>query len=114
MVKNLRSLRSRHHISQQALASRIGVSQQSVNKYENHKVEPDIRTLILLADFFGTSVDYLIGHTSEAPAPGLSEEETALLCDYRRLSEPDRQCLLLVLQRLLAERPKPQNSHQEL
>ena len=62
MVKNLRTLRMSKGISQQQLADVIGTSQQSINKYENHNVEPDISTLIMLADYFQVSVDYLIGH----------------------------------------------------
>lgn len=61
MVKNLKELRVQAGISQQQLADVIGVSQQSINKYENHNIEPDIRTLVALADYFETSVDYLIG-----------------------------------------------------
>ena len=38
------------------------VTRKVVNKYENHNVEPDISTLIMLADYFQVSVDYLIGH----------------------------------------------------
>ena len=58
MVKNLKYLRTRYGISQQQLAEIAGVSQQSVNKYENHNIEPDIRTLTAFADFFHTSVDF--------------------------------------------------------
>ncbi len=45
MIKNLKALRKEYNISQQQLANIIGVSQQSINKYENHNVEPDIETL---------------------------------------------------------------------
>ena len=38
MVKNLKYLRTRYGISQQQLAEIAGVSQQSVNKYENHNI----------------------------------------------------------------------------
>ncbi|MBQ8922805.1 MAG: helix-turn-helix transcriptional regulator [Oscillospiraceae bacterium] len=41
MVKNLKTLRTKFRLSQQQLADVIGVSQQSVNKYENHNIEPD-------------------------------------------------------------------------
>ena len=57
-------LRNQMGISQQGLADALGISQQSVNRYENHKVEPDIDTLIKIADFFGGSVDHLIGRTA--------------------------------------------------
>ena len=62
MVANLKKLRSEYNISQQQLANVIGVSQQSINKYENHKIEPDIETLKTMANFFNTSIDYLVGY----------------------------------------------------
>lgn len=52
MLKNLRLLREESGMSQRQLADRIGVSQQSINKYENHNVEPDIGALIRMATAF--------------------------------------------------------------
>lgn len=63
MIKNLKALRESKNISQQRLGEIIGVSQQAIHKYENHLAEPDIHTLILLADYFETSVDYLVGNS---------------------------------------------------
>ena len=85
MLENLRKLRDETGISQKSLADKIGVSQQSINKYENHNIEPDISTLIRIADYFNTSVDYLIGHTDikrkiEPMHPyQLNQEEGAML-----------------------------------
>ena len=42
MLKNIKKLRIGKGLSQQQLADIIGVSQQSINKYENHNVEPNI------------------------------------------------------------------------
>lgn len=61
MVKNLKKLRNEQGISQRELADIIMVSQQSINKYENHNIEPDIDTLIKIADYFDVSIDYLVG-----------------------------------------------------
>lgn len=102
MVKNLRKLRIKRGMSQQQLADVMGTSQQSINKYENHNVEPDISALIKLADYFETSVDYLVGHTSssvQAPVPEFepTREETALLRDYRQLSKDERESIQLIL-----------------
>ena len=77
MIKNLRMLRESHGISQQKLADAIGISQQSVNKYENHQTQPDIVTLIQMADFFHTSVDFLIGHT-EAQAESEGDRKSVV------------------------------------
>lgn len=99
MVKNLKKLRLQAGISQQKLAEIIGTSQQSINKYENHNVEPDINTLINLASFFKTSVDYLIGNTDidhiiEKVYPyDLNDEESKLVGEYRKLTEDEKQSI---------------------
>lgn len=62
MVANLKKLRKEYNISQKQLADVVGVSQQSINKYENHNIEPDIATLKNMAKFFNTSIDYLVGY----------------------------------------------------
>ena len=62
-MENLKVLRKQHNLSQQKLADILHISQQSVYKYENDITSPDLETLIKMADFFNTSVDYIIGHT---------------------------------------------------
>lgn len=109
MVKNLRKLRMNKGISQKQLADVMGTSQQSVNKYENHDVEPDISALIKLADYFGTSIDYLVGHTSPVNQIIIEEveptkEETALIRDYRHLSKDEKESIQLVLKNYLRNR----------
>ena len=89
MLENLRKLRLEAGVTQKQLAEAVSVSQQSINKYENHNIEPDIETLIRLSDFFHTSVDVLIGH-AVPPETRLSAEETRLLEEYRRLSDVQR------------------------
>ena len=103
MIKNLRLLREKHGVSQQKLAEAIGLTQQSINKYENHNIEPDIETLIRIADYFETSVDYLIGHTSirrkieKVTAYELNEEESNIIEQFRKLSIKQRSCVATVI-----------------
>lgn len=103
MVENLKKLRVEAGLSQQQLANVVGVSQQSINKYENHSVEPDISTLIALAECFGTSVDYLIGNTDisrkyEIVHPSdLNNKEKKLIEGYRKATAKDKQIINLVL-----------------
>lgn len=109
MVTRLKQLRVKRGVSQLKLADAVGVSQQSINKYENHGVEPDIQTLVALADYFGTSVDYLVGRTDQArivePAAPfhLNAEEAWLIESWRQLSEPERESLCLVIKNYLHE-----------
>lgn len=103
MVANLRKLRIKKGISQQTLADAIGVTQQSINKYENHKIEPDIRTLIKIADYFSTSVDYLIGHTEidhvieNVERYDLNQEESELVENFRKLSDKQKQGVNIII-----------------
>lgn len=96
MIKNLRKLRNKKGVSQQQLAESIGVSQQSINKYENQGVEPDINTLICLADYFSTSIDYLVGHTEieriieDINKYDLNGDESKLIDNYRKLRSREK------------------------
>lgn len=104
MIKNLRLLRESHGVSQQKLAEAVGLTQQSINKYENHKIEPDIATLMLIADFFHTSVDFLIGHSEaqaeseEVPVFKLNADEIRLVNQYRQLSHKEKDSIHLVME----------------
>lgn len=102
MVKNLRYLRKQKGISQQQLASACGISQQSVNKYENHSVEPDISTLISMADYFDTTVDFLIGRNCEYDLDDknlrLLPSEEALIRTFRQLSDAEKDCVRTVIE----------------
>ena len=103
MVKNSKRLRSDKGISQQALAEIIGISQQSINKYENHNIEPDITTLTLLAKHFNTSVDYLVGNTEinhvieNLESYELNDDESTLINNYRKLSTAEKDSIKTVI-----------------
>lgn len=50
-------------MSQAELAEKLGVSQQTISKYERGTREPDNETLVKLAEIFNCSIDYLLGKT---------------------------------------------------
>ena len=110
MVKNLKYLRLRAGMSQKQLADKLIVSQQSINKYENHDVEPNIETLCAMAELFHVSVDFLIGYSeverkSEPTAfCELNGEEEALIGCFRTLSRSDRRRLLDLAERFRNEK----------
>ena len=90
-MKNLKALRESKGLSQQALGDILGTTQQAIYKYENRLAEPDIQTMISMADYFETSVDYLVGN-AENPLKyeprslyELNNAEGSHIDDYRRL-----------------------------
>ena len=91
-MKNLKTLRQRHGISQEKLAQQIHTTQQAIYKYESGISEPDLNRIVELSNFFHTSVDYLIGHTDDPrPYPSyltptnLSKDEISVIEAYRNL-----------------------------
>ena len=59
-MKNLKELRQKKKITQIRLSIAAEVSQETISAYESGKALPSADTLIKLADFLDTSVDYLL------------------------------------------------------
>lgn len=59
----LKLLRKQKHMSQLSLAMKLNTTQMSISRYETGKREPDLKTLILITDFFDVSIDYLLERT---------------------------------------------------
>lgn len=69
-MKRLALLRKEYGMSQAELAEKLGVTQQTISKYENGTREPDSKTLKILATMFNTSIDYLLGNSDiKKPSP---------------------------------------------
>ena len=109
MLPNLKLLRKEYHISQQALADAIQVSQPSINKYENHNIEPEIAVLKRMADYFNTSIDFIVGHTTDrrrierTEVYQLSPYEAELMNRFRALNLNQQQCIDLTIRTFLEQ-----------
>lgn len=60
-AENLKRLRTQKDISLRRLAEEIDVSYQALNFYENCKRDPSITIAKKIADYFGVSVDFMMG-----------------------------------------------------
>lgn len=63
MYKRIRDLREDKDLTQKQLAATLGMSQTGYSKYETGENDIPTSILIKLADFYGTSVDYIPGIT---------------------------------------------------
>lgn len=61
----LKSLRKQRKISQLRLALDLNMNQNTISRYENMERQADYETLVVLADYFDVSLDYLLGRTDE-------------------------------------------------
>lgn len=62
---NIANLRKQNHKSQQQLADFLGITKASVSKWENGQTSPDISSLPLIAAYFDTSIDHLLGYDAQ-------------------------------------------------
>ena len=101
--ERLRALRKQAGLTQQEVAEKLSVHRTAYTKYETSGVMPDPVGLVVLADLFGVSVDYLVGHDhAEQPqvaadgkvAMSLTLEEQQLVQMYRQLTVQEQQMLL--------------------
>ena len=65
MYKRIRDLREDHDLTQKQVAQLLGMSQTGYSKYETGENDIPTQILIKLADFYGTSTDYLLGRSDE-------------------------------------------------
>ncbi len=59
----LKDLREDNDVKQKEIAEYLNIKQNTYSQYENGKREIPLDTLWKLADYYNTSVDYLIGRT---------------------------------------------------
>lgn len=97
--ETLRNLRRNLRITQMDLAAKLNVSNGTIAMWETNKRFPDSDTLMKIADFFGVSIDYLLGKESNKskhgvkipvlgsiPA-GIALEAIEDILDYEEISE---------------------------
>ena len=68
-------LRKKAGWSQEELADKLGVSRQSVSKWEGAQSIPDMNKILQLSELFGVSTDYLLKDSLEAPEPLTAPED---------------------------------------
>ena len=61
--ERLQELKDTRGIMQKDVAAAIGIPLRTYQRYEYGEREPQLSTLIKLADFYGVSLDYLAGRT---------------------------------------------------
>lgn len=104
--ERLKRLRMEKGITQKELADRLHISRSTIAGYESLGKEPDGEKLCALADFFGVSVDYLLGVTdsreltSPTPAAAQRPVEAAIAGELSSLSDRQLDRLLGYIQAL--------------
>ncbi|MBQ2385292.1 MAG: helix-turn-helix transcriptional regulator, partial [Clostridia bacterium] len=81
--ENIRNFRKKNDLTQEALADRLGVSYQSISRWENGTTYPDIELIPAIAEVFAVTVDELLG------MPQIEKEKRAVVA----FDELRRECI---------------------
>ena len=74
------TLRKKAGWSQEELAAQLGVSRQSVSKWEGAQSVPDMQKVVQMSRLFGVTTDYLLKEELGEPEPAQSEPDAPLRC----------------------------------
>ncbi len=102
-MTRIRELRQKQGLSQAALAKSVNVDQTAVSKWELEKSFPDIAVALRVADYFGVSIDYLLGRDEIKKEPvtnnddGLTEFDKDIIRRIRNLPPEKAEIVYTVL-----------------
>lgn len=89
--ENLRKLRDRHDMTQEALGKLLNVTQSTIAYYESGKKQPTLETLLIIADYFEVSTDYLLNRTTSIGTVSvIPKSDIELLNKINKLSDENR------------------------
>ena len=96
--ERLKSLRG--NMSQAEAAAKIGITAQTLGRYENEQRKPDSETILLICKHYGVSADYLLGLSDSKSVDldmkiacdmtGLSEEFVTTLSDLKKSGKTEK------------------------
>lgn len=87
----LKKLRKENKMTQTELGKKLSYGYTAISNYETGRNEPGIRELIVLADLFKVTVDYLIGHV-DWRAKANAKCNNCIKCDVCYLGTDDIEC----------------------
>ena len=85
----LKDLRSEQGLTQKELSKKIGITASAIGFLENGQREPMASTLLAYANYFGVSIDYLMGREQDDSGyyQNLPEKKKAPIAERTQLSE---------------------------
>ncbi len=106
----IKELRENLSLSQEGLAKEVNTSQRNIGRWENGENEPTYSQLIKLADFFGCSIDYLVGREDDfgnvnvSTNTSLTVEESNLLFYFNKLAPYEREAMIIQIKALAKDK----------
>lgn len=102
-MENLKILRKRINLTQKEVADAVGITFQTYSYYETGRTNPTPEMLCKLADFFGVTVDELLGRTPQL-FDDARIERPEVLDLFKQLNVAEQERALGYMERMLEER----------
>ena len=97
MVERIKRLCNERDISMKDLEQATGIGTNSIYKWDRQS--PAVKSVAVVAQYFGVSVDFLIGIGESA----VTEDERRLTANFRRLNESQKQAVFALMTGFLSD-----------
>ncbi|MFG6273942.1 helix-turn-helix domain-containing protein [Megasphaera hexanoica] len=94
-MNRVKELRKQRNMTQEELGKVLDIQKAAISKYENGRAEPSTDVLKKMSAFFGVSIDYLLGNSSDPSQESggyYSDPEVAQMAEELR-TDPDKRIL---------------------
>ncbi len=108
---SLRELLELNHITQKELAEKLAFAPSTLGNYIQGTREPDYNTLLIIADYFHVTTDFLLGHRTSSNV--LTHDEELLLYLFRSLTSEQQEFYLEQGQIFLRQNNKKTSFHSD-
>ena len=116
----IKNLRKNHGYTVKQVASGTGISENVYPKYESGILNAGVPVLVKIADFYGVSVDYLLGRDTEpkpleqlAKISAMDVTEETLVEEYLKLPTESRQIIINFMKSAIKEAEARQNQTEQ-
>ena len=107
LSSTLKNLRKSHGFTQKQIADKLNIDRSTYSYYELGKINPSIRSMVILSELYGLSLDEIVHYESSSMSEAasgnsayevtsiLSEDEKKLISSYRKLSTEAKEDVLI-------------------
>ena len=95
----LKDIRKKSKMTQTDIAKILGITREAYGMYESGKRQVSIEVLDKLSEYYGLSIDYLVGRVrADETIESLTNDERQILIKYQKLDERGKQTILSLAQ----------------
>ena len=102
-IEHLKTARKKSGLTQQEVANAIGVVQSAYKNYEQGNREPKGDTVVMLANLFHVTTDYLLGRNTDKSEPLLSPCTTEFFNRFASLTDSEQQAFIELSEKLFCK-----------